>query len=219
MEETNFVLLWKEQYEKIDHSLAINKQLLKEVITTKTRDSLRSLIRIKAVGIIAAITYLLVLGYLLFYAITHYSSSANYFIVSMAVIFLINLKALYDYIKHLTWLDNINYNGSVVEIQQRLVKLQLSIIQHTRFMFLQLPFWTTFYLSNEWFPNEVSWSYVIFQVLFTGLFTYFAYWLYKNITLQNLDQKWIRRLVNGSGGKYVMDAMKFSAEIEKFKQN
>jgi hypothetical protein len=219
MEETNFVLLWKEQYEKIDQSLAINKQLLKEVITTKTRYSLHSLIRIKVVGIIAAITYLLVLGYLLFYAIAHYSSSANYFIVSMAVIFLINLKALYDYIKHLAWLDNINYNENVVEIQQRLVKLQLSIIQHTRFMFLQLPFWTTFYLSNKWFPTEVSWSYVVFQVLITGVFTYFAYWLYKNITLQNLDKKWIKRLVNGSGGKYVMDAMKFNAEIEKFKQN
>ena len=35
MEETNFVLLWKEQYEKIDESLAINKQLLKEVISQK----------------------------------------------------------------------------------------------------------------------------------------------------------------------------------------
>ena len=32
MEETNFVLLWKEQYEKIDQSLVINKQLLKEII-------------------------------------------------------------------------------------------------------------------------------------------------------------------------------------------
>ncbi|PZU79592.1 MAG: hypothetical protein DI529_17425 [Chryseobacterium sp.] len=219
MEETNFVLLWKEQYEKIDQSLAINKQLLKEVITTKTKSSLLSLIRIKAVGIIAAIIYLLVLGSMLFYAIVHYSSAANYFIVSMAAIFLINVKALYDYIKHLVWIDNIDYDGSVVKTQQKLVKLQLSIIRHTRFMFLQLPFWTTFFLSGSWFPAEVSWGYVIFQVLFTGLFTYFAYWLYKNITLQNLDKKWVRVLVNGSGGKYVNDAMKFNDEIEKFEQN
>lgn len=219
MEETNVVLLWKEQYKKIDQSLAINKQFLKEVITTKTQSVLHSLIRLKVVGIIAAVVYLLLLGFVLFYAITHYSSAANYFIISMAAIFLINGKALHDYIKHLTWIDNINYNGSVVEIQQRLVKLELSIIQHTRFTFLQLPFWTTFYLSNKWFPSEVSWSYIIFQVLFTGLFTYLAYWLYKNITLQNLDKKWIRLLVNGSGRKYVMDAMKFNDEIEKFKQN
>jgi len=29
MEETNFVLLWKEHYEKIDQALALNKQILK----------------------------------------------------------------------------------------------------------------------------------------------------------------------------------------------
>ena len=47
MEETNFVLLWKEQYEKIDQSLVINKQLLKEVVNQKAESSLQSLIRFK----------------------------------------------------------------------------------------------------------------------------------------------------------------------------
>jgi lysylphosphatidylglycerol synthetase-like protein (DUF2156 family) len=218
MEETNFVLLWKEQYEKIDQSLVINKQLLKEVISQKAESALQSLIRFKVRGIVAAVIYLILLGIVLFYAISHYSSTVNYFIVSIGAIFLINVKALYDYIKHLIWINNIDYNGNITEIQEKLTKLQLSILQHSRFMVLQFPFWTTFYLSGKWFPNDVSWGYVVFQFLLTASFTLLAHWLYKNQTLENANKKWVKVLIEGSGGKSIIKAMAFYKEIEAFKQ-
>ena len=218
MEETNFVLLWKEQYEKIDQSLVINKQLLKEIINQKAESALQSLIRFKTRGIVAAVIYLILLGIVLFYSISHYSSAGNYFILSMGAIFLINVKALYDYIKHLVWANNIDYNGSITEIQQKLAKLQISILRHSRFMVLQFPFWTTFYLSDKWFPHSVGWGYIIFQILFTASFTYLAYWLYKNLTVENADKKWIKTLIAGSGGKPVMKALAFYKELETFEQ-
>ncbi len=218
MEETNFVLLWKEQYEKIDQSLAINKRILKETISQKARSALRSLIMIKATGIVAAIIWLLLLGAALFIAFLHHSSAANYFIVSIAAIFIINVKALYDYIKHLAWVNNINYDGSITEIQKKLVRLQLSIIQHVRVTFLQLPFWTTFYLSNKWFPQNVSLFYIIFQILFTALFSYIAFWLYKSITFTNSNKRWVRFLIQGAGGKSVSKALEFYKEIEEFNE-
>lgn len=216
MEETNFVLLWKEQYEKIDQSLAINKQLLKEIISQKAESALQSLIRFKARGIILAVIYLILLGFMLFYAISHYSSAANYFIISVVVIFLINVKALSDYIKHLVWTNNIGYNGSITEIQQKLTKLQLSILQHSRIMVLQFPFWTTFYLSDNWFPHSIGWLYIGFQFLLTASFTFLAYWLYKNQTLANANKKWVKIFIEGSGGKSVMKAIEFYKELEKF---
>ncbi|MEO5591929.1 MAG: hypothetical protein ABIR15_17570 [Chitinophagaceae bacterium] len=217
MEETNFVLLWKEHYQKIDQSLAINQRLLKETISKKAESSLQSLIRFKARGIVIAIIYLILLGTVLFFAISHYLPAANYFIGSMGIIFLINIKALYDYIKHLVWANNINYDGSITEIQQKLSKLQLSIFKHSRIMVLQFPFWTTFFLSNKWFPHSVSWGYIIFQFLMTASFTWLAYWLYKNHTLANAHKKWVKILIGGSGGNAVMRAMDFYREIEEFK--
>ena len=218
MEETNFVLLWKEHYEKIDQSLVINRQLLKEVISQKAESALQSLIRFKTRGIVAAVVYLILLGIVLFYAISHYSSSGNYFILSMIAIFLINVKALYDYIKHLVWTNSIDYNGSITEIQQKLAKLQLSILQHSRFMVLQFPFWTTFYLSDKWFPHSVNWSYIIFQFLLTSSFTFLAYWLYKNQTMENANKKWVKIFIEGSGGKSIIKAIAFYKELETFKQ-
>jgi len=218
MEETNFVLLWKEHYEKIDQTLAINQRLLKETISKKAESALQSLLRLKARGIVVAVIYLILLGIVLFYAISHYSSAANYFIVSMGIIFLINVKALYDYIKHLVWVNNIDYDGSVTEIQQKLTKLQLSIFKHSRMMVLQFPFWTTFYLSDKWFPQTVSWEYIIFQILMTASFTFLAYWLYKSQTLANANKKWVKILIGGSGGNAVISALHFYKEIEAFKQ-
>ena len=219
MEETNFVLLWKEHYEKIDQSLAINQRLLKETIGKKAESALQSLTRLKTRGIVVLVIYLFLLGIVLFYAISHYTEAANYFIVSMAVIFLINVKALYDYIKHLVWVNNINYDGSITAIQQKLAKLQLSIFKHSRIMVLQFPFWTTFYLSSKWFPHSVSWGYIIFQFLMTASFAWLAYWLYKNQTMANAGKKWVKTLIGGSGGNSVMKALAFYKEIEEFKKN
>jgi lysylphosphatidylglycerol synthetase-like protein (DUF2156 family) len=218
MEETNFVLLWKDQYEKIDQSLAINKMLLKEVISKKAGSAIRSLIRFKTRGVIAAIIYLILLGMALYYAISYYSTAANYFIISIGAIFLINVKALYDYVRHLIWANNIDFNGSITEVQEKLTRLQLSILQHSRIMVLQLPFWTIFYLSDKWFPNVVSWNFIIFQALFTASFSWLAYWLYKNQTMENANKKWVKTLIEGSGGKSVQKAIDFAREIENFKQ-
>ena len=218
MEEKDIINLWKAQDIKIEQSLAINKQLLKEVISQKAQSALQSLVRLKTRGIIAAIIYLKLLGSLLFFAVSHYSSAANYFIVSMGAIFLINVKALYDYIKHLVWIQHVDYNGSVTHIQQKLANLELSIFKHSRMITLQLPFWTTFYLSDQWFPQTVNWAYLIFQFTLTASFTYMAYWLYKNQTPANVDKKWLKILIAGSGGKALMKAKEFYSEIENYKQ-
>ncbi len=218
MEDIEIINLWKAQNEKIELSLSINRKLLVETINQKAQTALKSLKRLKTAGIVSFVIYLIVLGYLLFYAISNYSSAANYFIVSISVIALINLKGFADYIKHLVWTNSINYNGSIMDIQQQLSRLKLSIISHSRTMVLQFPFWTTFYLSDRWFPQSVGLLYTIFQIVLTGAFTYLAYWLFKNQKIENLDKKWFQRLIAGSGGKSVMKAMEFYKEMEEFKK-
>lgn len=219
MENTELISIWKQQNAKIEKTLAINELLLKEVINDKAKSSLKSLIKLKTAGIIAFVLYLLLLSYALVYALSNYSSAWNYFIVSISVITLVNIKGFADYVKHLVWTNNINYNGSIMEIQQQLSRLQLSIISHAKTMCLQFPFYTTFYLTNKWFPHEVGIGYIIFQVSLTGSFIYFSYWLYKNHKPENLNKKWFRNMIAGSGGKSVMKSMEFYNEMEEFKRD
>jgi lysylphosphatidylglycerol synthetase-like protein (DUF2156 family) len=217
MEDTQFVLLWKEHYDKINQSLVINQRLLKETVHQKAKSVLQSLVRFKTRGIFALVLYLLLLGAVLLMAILHYSTAANYFILSIGIIFIINIRALYDYLKHLVWINNINYDGSITDIQETLVRLQLSLFRHSRIMVLQFPFWTTFFLSNRWFPQSVSWGYLLLQFVLTASFSYLAYWLYKNQTPANADKKWVRKLLAGSGAEKVRKALAFYKELEEFK--
>ncbi len=216
MEEKELLSLWKSYDAKIDESLRLNKKLLHEILTRKAQSALQSLARFKRRGIIAAIIYLILLGVVLSYAIMHYSTAANYFIFSIGAIFLINIKALYDYIKHLSWINEIDYDGSVIEIQSRLVKLKLSIFAHSRVIVLQLPFWTTFILSDKWFPQSVGWGYIVFQIGLTSLFTFAAIWLYKNQTIENANKMWFKFLIAGSGGKSLMKAIDLYKELEEY---
>ena len=218
MENIELINIWKAQNAKIEKTLAINKRLLKETIGLKAESALGNLVKLKTAGIVAFVFYLLLLGYALVYAISNYSSANNYFIVSMSAIALINLKGFTDYIKHLAWTKNINYNGSVMEIQKQLSKLQLSIINHSKTMILQFPFWTTFYLSDLWFPQEVGLPYIILQIAITGSFIYFTFWLYKQHKPENLSKKWFRNLIAGSGGKSVEKALEFYKEMEEFEK-
>jgi len=218
MENIELINIWKEQNVIIEKTLAINKRLLKESIDRKAESALKALAQLTTAGIIAFVFYLLLLGYALFYAISNYSSANNYFIVSVSAIALINLKGFADYIKHLVWTKNINYNGSVMEIQKQLSRLQLSIINHCKIMILQFPFFTTFYLSDRWFPQEVGLPYIIFQIIITGSFIYLTYWLYKVHKPENLNKKWFRNLMAGSGGKSVEKALEFYREMEEFEK-
>ncbi len=217
MENIDFINIWKAQDSKIDQALAINKKLLKEIVDGKAQSALQSLKLLKSTLLFFGILYLIALGGLITFAISHYSPAWNYFIVSVSAIFVINLIAVIAYIKHLVWLSEINYDGTVANIQQKLSELQLSIIQHTRIMYLQTPFFSTFYLSSNWFPQNSPLAYTIFQLVFTAASIYSSYWVYKNMTIENIDHKTIKSLLLGSGRETVRKAMDFYEEIEEYK--
>jgi hypothetical protein len=219
MENMDIINLWKAQDEKLEKVLLINEKLLKEMTGQKAKSTLRSMIRYKIVGVITFVVYLTFLGFALHYAIVNYSSAWNYFIVSVAAITLINLRGFTDYIRHIVLASNINYNGSIMAIQEQLSKLQLSIIDHSKVMCLQFPFFTTFYLSSAWFPSQVGTSFIVLHVAFTAAFVFLTYWLYKNHKPENLSKKWFRNLIAGSGGKSVGRAIEFYQDLERFKED
>jgi hypothetical protein len=94
MENIELIDIWKAQNAKIEKSLAINELLLKEVTNSKVKSSLKSLITLKTAGIVSFILYILLLSYLFVYSLSNYSSALNYFIVSIFVIIVVNMKHL-----------------------------------------------------------------------------------------------------------------------------
>jgi len=216
MEQVNLGQLWQEQTSKINQAIALNEQVLQQILGQKAASVTQQFKGFKIRGIIIAILYLFILGSALCYAAVHFNRSASYFMVSVAAIFLINVKALADYIKHLVWANKVDFDGPVIAIQEQLARLELSLFRHTRIMILQLPFWTTFYLSPAWFPAGTSLGWIIFQVTITGLSIFITYWLYKNLRIQNAHYKWVRILIEGAGGKSVYKALAICQQINSY---
>lgn len=217
MENIDFINIWKAQNTKIEQALALNLKLLREIVDGKAKSAIRSLTILKSALLFFGVLYLIALGGLISFALSRYSPAWNYFIVSIAAIFAINLFAVITYIKHLVWLSEINYDGAIADIQQKLSQLQLSIIRLTRIMYLQTPFFTTFYLSSNWFPQLTPWPYTLFQLILTGAAIYSSWWVYKNMIVENIDNKLIKSLLSGSGRDTVRKAMDFYKEIEEYK--
>lgn len=217
MEDIDIINTWKAQNAKIEQALAVNLKLLRKIVDGKAQSALRSLTILKSTLLFFGILYLIALGGLIIFALSRYSASWNYFIVSVAAIFVINLYAVITYIKHLVWLQEINYDGAVANIQQKLSGLQLSIVNHTRIMYLQTPFFTTFYLSSNWFPQDAPLPYTIFQLTFTAAAIYSSWWIYRNMTPENIDHRLIKSLLNGSGRDTVQKAIDFYKEVEDYK--
>ncbi|PWJ58737.1 hypothetical protein CLV98_103103 [Dyadobacter jejuensis] len=218
MKEQEMINLWKSQGQKLDKALAVNQVLMKEMMNRKAAGVLDGLKWFKGVGIILGILYVTILGTGLFYAITHYSPAWNYFIVSVAAIALINLKSIADYIRHLVMAQQIDFDGPVTEIQQSLVDIQRSILGHCRIAVLQLPFYTTFYLSSSWFSGSVGWGFVVLRVSIILAFVVGAIWLYKAIKMDNLHKPWLKKLVIGAGGGAIIKAQAIYEELEAYQK-
>jgi hypothetical protein len=78
-----------------------------------------------------------------------------------------------------------------------------------------------------WYKTEaVTKSYVhgsiifwIVQFFFTGLTTWLAIWLFKNINYKNLNKNRVRNFMRGYGFYSVIQAMDFIKEIDNFKND
>ena len=69
MDDKDIINLWKAQDAKIEQSLAVNRQLIKEAVGQKAKSALRSLTFLMTWGIILFVIYLVILGNILFWAV------------------------------------------------------------------------------------------------------------------------------------------------------
>lgn len=179
----------------------------------KAKARIKSLLLSKILSIIFGVTFVwfIVVTFLTFYP-------NLYFAVSGGCIILLTVITIVDYIRQIFIIADMNFDDSLVQTQQKLVFLQTSIVRSVRVSFLQLPFYTTFYITQGMVQSGGV-PFWIFMSIFTGSFIAIALFLYKNICYKNINRKWVRTLLDGSGGKSLIKAMEFMNEIEEFKKD
>ena len=213
MEDITLKNLWKAQDEKLDRTMKLNLYLLESLQKQKAESKLNSLARFKGWVVVLGIIWILFLGLLI------YGNQLKniYFTISVSIILLFNIFAVAVYIKHIALIRQLDYSESITNTQKKLSKLQASTF-NLRFLFLQTPFYTTWFWSTGMINGDLI-KFWFIAVPITLAFTALSIWVYKNLTLENMHKKWVRSLVNSTPEHTsVFKAIDFLNEIEEFKK-
>jgi glucan phosphoethanolaminetransferase (alkaline phosphatase superfamily) len=212
MSTDEFQQIWKAYDAKLEKSLQLNLRLLQEVQSQKAKSVLRSFIASRTIGIVIGILYLLLLVLAFWYVRTQPVMA-----VSFAVFIICTVIAIGKYMQEIGIIRGISYGDNIIDTQQKLAGIKSSIIWTLRISWVQLPFWSTFFVSNE-LLRKGGREFWMIETPITLLLTILAVILYKNITIENAQKKkWVKGMIRGAGMKSVTRAMDFLQEIENFK--
>jgi len=95
--------------------------------------------------------------------------------------------------------------------------MQLSILKCVRISWLQLPFYTTWYLNYDLIFHGSLFFWTA-QIVVSGFLCWLAIWAFRNINYKKLDSKWVQNFMRGYGFNSVNQAIDFIKEIEEFKK-
>lgn len=219
MDDIKIKELWQSSNEKLEQSLLLSKKNTEDITKMKVQSLLSSMKLLKIFAILAGILWVgfgsVIIINLFIYAKTKVSL---FFLFSVAIQVLITAIALVIYIYQLVLIYYTNVSEPILATQEKLAKLKASTLWSARILFLQLPLWTTFYLTESMFENGQT-IFLIVQGIVTFSFTYLAIWLFINIKYENKDKKWFRLIFDGKEWTPVIKSMELYREIEEFKQD
>ena len=195
--------------------MQLNMDCIITVQTQKAKSKLTSVAIIKVLGILLGLLWVWLLGSLGFAA---YIVGNVFFAVSAGILMLISIIAIIVYIKHLVLIAQIKESDTITYTQRKLAELQTSTLKITRILFLQMPFYSTWFITPTLLANAGT-AWLVIQVVITASLTFLSIWLYRNISFKNVNKKWFRILFGNSEWTGVTQAISFMKEIDEFKND
>ena len=210
MSTDEFQELWKAYDRRLERSMEQNKHLLEEMRLQKMRTSFSWLLFRKFFMIVFGILWNVLCGRLAW----HFRSEPVVF-TAMALLTLCTSFTICAYVVQVLLIVQINMSKAILSTQKQLAQLEAVIVGSYRISILQVPIWSFFFLTKGMMAamGPVAW---IIQVSVTVLFIVGVIWLYRRITVANINKKWVRGLFSGLGVEQIRRARGFIREIREF---
>jgi len=220
MEDEYLKRIWNSPDKAMENFLDINKQSFETTQIKKAKSKLKFILFPKIIGIVLGLGWISFMFLLIYFCVLYTPMSLGkfFFVSSIGMILLSTGLAVFLYIKDIFTIKQIDNSQNVTITQRKLATLQFSVMKSVRILWLQLPFYTTWYLNYELIVHG-SVIFWIVQVLLTGLTTWLAVGLFRYINYQNLNKKPVRNFMRGYGFYSVVQAMDFIKEIDDFKND
>lgn len=208
MNEFDLHAAWKALDEKVNHQASINSTLLQEIARGKIQMAMDRLTPIKWFTLIMGILWLLALSVV---GVMAWSIHNWFLFGSVLGVALCNAVAVIIYAVQLIWIYNTNWQGPVLETQQQLLQIRTSTLWIAKVLFLQTPFWSTFYWTESVLSNA-PWYFLVLQCSVTALLAIAAGWLFANIRIENCQKRWFKMIFNGNEWHRVQEALEWNGK-------
>lgn len=222
MEDLELRELWKQYDQQVERANILNlqswvlqMQTFEYLQTSKAKSKLTGVSRFKQRVIALGILWVL---FLVFLFVNSLSWPKIFFAGSVGVILAFNIYAVILYIRHTVMIQSIDNTDSLMQVQQKIAELKASTLQGTRILFLQAPFYCTFFWNFHWM-HESPMSFWLVSVPIALLFCVLSVWLYRSIRPENAGKKWFKLLFSGREWTSVVRAEEYLKEIEDYKKN
>jgi len=217
MKDTEIIDLWKSYDKKLDENLHLNRRNAEDITKMKVQSFLASMKPLKIFTILVGMLWVgffgILIANLFIFAFTMVSP---FFLISAGIQVLLTATSLVIYVYQLILIHQVDMSEPILATQETLSRLKASTLWVTRILFLQLPVWTTFYLTESIFQNGHTIFYIV-QGIVTFSFTYLALWLFFNIKYENKDKKWFRLIFDGKEWSPVMKSMELLSQIDEYR--
>ena len=169
----------------------------------------------KKLTLFFGIPYTILLFFITFIAV---KSGSPFVSIGFGVISIIMAIVVMTYIYHLVLISEIDNSSNIIEVQEKISKLKISSFNSTKLAIIQLPFWSICWVSLDALKGSPFLYGGINLIVFIGL-SFFAYWLYINIDLQNLDSKINKFFFSGSEWDPIIKSANILEQLKEYKTN
>ncbi|MEL6719257.1 MAG: hypothetical protein AAFP82_11115 [Bacteroidota bacterium] len=210
MQDQELMDIWKSYDQKLEDVLSLNREIVQEITRNKFNATIVSMRFPKRMMLLIGIPYTIILYFITFIA---YQAEAIFVVLGFGTISLIMSFTVISYIYHLILISQISRSQELIQMQERIAKLKISSFLTTRLAILQLPFWTICWMSlNALKATPILYG-GIHLLLFLA-FSYLAYWLYQQLSIENRDSRVSQFFLSGREWEPII---KSSAILEQLK--
>jgi hypothetical protein len=214
MNEQQLKQLWQSSEKQMEELQWLSKKNTDDIIQLKTKSFLSSMKPTKIFTVVIGLLWVVLIDALIVFS---FRWASPYFLISAGIQVLLTKIAIGVYLYQLILIQQVDLSEPVLKSQERLAKLKSSTLGVTRILFLQLPVWTTFYLSKSIFENGNILLFII-QTVLTLSFTFVAVWLFLNIKYENRNKKWFQLIFSGKEWTPIMKAMEQYENTRTYRQ-
>jgi SpoU rRNA Methylase family len=210
MEDNELINIWKTQDTQINQNVSLNQNTLLETLRKTGKSTLWGLQIIRWIGIFVGIIWCLGVSGVLIIA---WNYSNIFFKSALIINLLCTATAVFLYAYHLQLLRVFNALPVAVA-QQRLIALRNSNLKTFGILWLQLPVFSMWYITDEWMRDS---PYTLWFIHFPLVLVqaYIGFWIYRNFDYKNHDKKWFRWFISQGEFKNINKAMSILAQIEE----